>query len=126
MSLESWKAEFYPVEAKDATGSDAEALEHSIVKWTGLLKKNLKKHDGKKAEGFLKRVSFDGIPAFVVDGSSCALCAKHFAAKAGCRECPIFMATGADCEKAFLAFSFSDNARPMLTLLKRTKKWLES
>ena len=48
MSVETWKEEFYPVDATDdevQEGSIFILLDHSILKWTGALPENLKKHD---------------------------------------------------------------------------------
>ena len=42
MSIESWKAEFYPVEAAEVSAEDA--LAHSLKKWQGLQEESLLKH----------------------------------------------------------------------------------
>jgi len=42
-SLDTWKAEFYPIEAKDVSEEDAGA--HAALKWSGLTKENLDKHN---------------------------------------------------------------------------------
>lgn len=42
MSIESWKAEFYPRPANEVPA--AEAAEHSLQKWRGYLPENLAKH----------------------------------------------------------------------------------
>ena len=131
MSLETWKAEFYPVEADKATGSDMEALDHSIVKWTGLLKNNLEKHGVEKERLRERLIIFGtdfGTDAFIVNGTSCALCRKYTKVRddePDCNECPIWRMTGLNCERKFASFALWDDARPMLTLLKRAKKWLE-
>lgn len=44
MSLITWKAKFYP-EPANARMSKRDALLHSLRKWEGLTKENLKKHD---------------------------------------------------------------------------------
>lgn len=50
MSIESWKKEFYPVEASEFYGetrtirSVLAAVDHSIRKWEGIRPANLKKH----------------------------------------------------------------------------------
>ena len=45
MSIESWKAEFYPIEAKDVKGDDLERIDHALLKWSGVTEENLKKHE---------------------------------------------------------------------------------
>ena len=44
MSLKTWKKEFYPKEAIDAIKTELMATKHSLRKWRGLTKANLKKH----------------------------------------------------------------------------------
>jgi site-specific DNA-cytosine methylase len=45
MSVETWKAEFYPVGARVAAeAGPVDAAEHSRRKWTGFLPRNLKQH----------------------------------------------------------------------------------
>lgn len=36
MSIESWKAEFYPVPAEDCPQNDKDMLAHAKLKWSGL------------------------------------------------------------------------------------------
>ena len=43
MSIESWKAEFYPTPADEA--SKDQAIAHSLRKWEGLRKENLDRHE---------------------------------------------------------------------------------
>lgn len=43
MSLQSWQDEFYPVEA-DQPQTQLDAARHSLQKWQGVMKKNLKRH----------------------------------------------------------------------------------
>lgn len=43
MSIESWKAEFYPIPANEVKPADAAA--HSAQKWRGYLPENLAKHE---------------------------------------------------------------------------------
>lgn len=71
MSLESWKKEFYPVDACEIEGL-VDAAKHSLKKWEGLLSENRKKHgvilnkDSDLEEG--------GGGIILLDGTSCALC----------------------------------------------------
>lgn len=43
MSIKTWKEEFYPVKPRKSM-TTKEAIEHSLRKWEGLRKSNLKKH----------------------------------------------------------------------------------
>ena len=73
MSLNSWKKEFYG-KMSDAKKSEIKALQHSIQKWTGLLKKNLKKH---KCNISFVDIYDDGDEPFSISGDTCALCERH-------------------------------------------------
>ena len=43
MSLETWKAEFYPIPAEYVSTDDA--LRHNLSLWVGIRQENLDKHD---------------------------------------------------------------------------------
>jgi hypothetical protein len=94
MSLETWKAEFYPIEA-DQCPID-QAVAHSLLKWQGLTAENLAKHGVERHANSSRIGSGD---AFLWIGSdSCALC-HHFHTddpeedeygdESYCRECPL-------------------------------------
>lgn len=93
MSIDTWKAEFYPTEAVDCTPEDS--LKHSLQKWTGFNKKNLAKHKCK-----LSNIDFDikiidsDFNFFYIDSSSCALCENFFDDDNECHECPLAIARG--------------------------------
>jgi hypothetical protein len=99
MSLETWKAEFYPTDATDLANelTCLGAAEHSLRKWTGLLKKNLSKHGMR-----LNRASLllfeDGVPNLsrltIMGSFSCALCMKH---DDQCAKCPIVLSGNKEC-----------------------------
>jgi hypothetical protein len=124
MSLASWKKEFYSIEAKEC--SKEKALDHSIRKWTGLLKSNLKKH---KVEKIYERVIDGSGDTLYINVSSCALCC-YFVVLA-CSDCPLCEVRGQTrCDTAtpiegqdpYHAFTRYGDARPMLKWLKRAKK----
>lgn len=73
MSMETWKAEFYPVEAIVATGSELEAAEHSLKKWEGRSPDNLKKHE-LHLSGIHTITDEDAGEDFDFNGNTCALC----------------------------------------------------
>lgn len=91
MSLETWKEEFYPIEADKSVGSQLEAVEHSLRKWRGLDADTLKRHGLRQAYNGLKE---DGEPHFFIDYTSCALCLLVNAVNDGCDKCPLFKARG--------------------------------
>ena len=85
MSLESWRKEYYPVDADKLTSRDDKVLiEASLLKWIGLQKGNLAEHGLKK--------NIDCGRLFVgthrLSGSrNCSLCTKHW--DDGCYNCPL-------------------------------------
>lgn len=89
MSLQSWKEEFYPVEAQYA--SPEEAVAHSLRKWEGLRPENLQKHGLVQNGKHLEEVDSEDEEYFI-SGDSCALC--HHYAEDECNCCPLFKARG--------------------------------
>ena len=85
MSIESWKAEFYPVEADKCPKENVVA--HSIRKWEGLYADNLKKHGLEVDSDYIEDCLYD---RFYIDSSSCALCQTHFT----CGDCPLYKVRG--------------------------------
>lgn len=78
MSLESWKAKFYPVPAEQTTVE--KAAEHSLLKWRGLTKDQLHRHKPVKQQDSGRGIrEANGPGAFVVNAQSCGDCplAKH-------------------------------------------------
>jgi hypothetical protein len=139
MSLESWKAEFYPVSAKKPR-SDVARLRHSIRKWVGLRKANLKKHECHKDEVDDSLWYTDKGP-FSVDTTSCALCEKYFdhahEDDGQCRGCPLKNTLGSRCddlkngqEMPYTVWLDSSNPEPMIialcaSLLRVDKKFAQ-
>lgn len=89
--MHPWIEEFYPVEAEQAAGSDAEALQHSLKKWQGLRPENLGKHGVIRGPFTTLHAAGSEDPLIYVDGSSCALCKRY---EAGCKPCPLYAANG--------------------------------
>ena len=108
MSIKTWKEEFYPVPVKDFLGTEYQAVEHSIRKWTGLRQVNLDRH-GCKAQFYasyqvgMRR--YTGVidlaeDFFGIDSDSCALCAVHTSSASGyanCSDCILKEITGDGC-----------------------------
>ena len=126
MSFATWIEEFYPVPADDCPRE--QALEHSILKWTGLLPENLEKHGVQKCASYVQDPK--GILWLRLDASSCALCAHHWRQKWGCKDiedpCPIMRVTGNTCDARYLEFITSGQATPMLDLLRQVKEALDA
>ena len=80
MSLDTWKAEFYPVEAEKVKKRDA--LAHSLQKWLGLRPGNLWKHKVWRP-GSAIRIE-DCYAELWIGGDTCALCAHYLNTK-----CPL-------------------------------------
>lgn len=74
MSLETWKAEFYPKRAGKTTKE--EAVAHSLAKWIGLRPDNLAKHGVEvDKEKCIVEIGDEPSEEFVqVSGGTCALC----------------------------------------------------
>ncbi len=90
MTLESWKSEFYPIEASEVP--ESEAVAQSLQKWIGLRKENLDKH-----ECFLDEFGVVDVNGeyLMINADSCALCSYY--QLAGCGICPLSEA-GYGCE----------------------------
>ena len=85
MSLESWRKEYYPVDADKLTSrNDAVLIEASLLKWIGLQEGNLAEHglekDGRCFGFYVEDEHLSGT-------SHCALCTKYF--RKDCVGCPL-------------------------------------
>ena len=109
MSIKSWLAEFYPVDAQDAEDmTNLQAVRHSLQKWTGLRKENLAAHEVCIGEEYhpkavvpIKRSKSFSNPDRIlrIDNNTCALCVKH-ADVDFCRTCPLARARGRQCDRS--------------------------
>lgn len=121
MSLKTWKQEFYPCDAISRKAAK-DPIAHSLRKWEGLLKKNMRAHDVRMNGAYVG----DGNGHLRIDAYSCALCQSYYNVRDDeCSRCPIFKATGDDCLLVFDAFFSRHDARPMVNLLRKTKKFSE-
>jgi hypothetical protein len=85
MSETTWKKEFYPVEATSVR--KAQALNHSIRKWRGLMPDQKKKHKVSR-----RARAFAGI---TIDAKSCALCEVNQATlNEPCHGCELYEVRG--------------------------------
>ena len=132
MSIQSWKARFYPVEAYKACSNPIEALKHSIRKWSGATKANLSAH------GLVKVTDCSGLyvkgddrnPVINFGTNTCALCQfaqnKDLCGSTNCRFCPIVIRLGHRCYEenergidAYGRFVEKNDPRSMIALLKK-------
>ena len=108
MSLQSWKDEFYPVDASECGKSHREQLEHSLRKWRGATKENAAKHGCFYKDHFViskAESECSGYPKAMGFGTkSCALCKNN-----RCRDCPIFLSGRHSCISIVSEYAASDN-----------------
>ncbi len=148
MTLRTWREEFYPVPADIV--SEEHAVTHSINKFEGLRKANLKKHDVYKHN---KSISNDAKYLYIqpmgsekvykddldkklniplsIDGTSCVLCILH-EKKGSCITCPIYLykktkssiaRTREPCSVEYITWLADGNPEPMIELLYATQEW---
>lgn len=130
MSLASWKAEFYPVDA-----NSKEALKHparhSIRKWTGLSRDNLRKHGLRKVGQFIIQDGNGSV--FEIDDDTCALCQHDVRHTKNhlCDSCPLYEVRGhVPCGRAmsdeeespYRTFGRTGRVLPMLKWLRKALK----
>lgn len=130
MSLETWKQEFYPINAREVSKDDA--IQHSLTKWRGLRPEALARHGvvmkGKSvAEAGNEERSLDAI---FIDAHTCALCHHYEGAYGECLECPLFNHLGERCDEyeasPYKRFSLYNNPEPMIKALEATLKAQEA
>lgn len=132
MSLETWKKKYYPIPADKVT--KAGAIQHSLTKWIGLRKTNLREH------GLLIGVRGLSAPEMPllwleINSTTCALCCLYYGKlpkreNGPCFNCPLYKVRGGyacDCftpskdgngEAPWVAFSLDDDPEPMIKCLR--------
>lgn len=138
MSLQTWMDEFYPTPAQKFP-TELEAVEHSLRKWKGLTKENLKKH-------CVDQHRFSIIDAsdvkLDIDCTTCALCQYHVESPeyiADCNKCILkkvnvseFNGQQYSCDSTmpekhtgiYQEFMSYGNPQPMIELLEKAKAYL--
>ena len=132
MSLKTWKKEFYPT-APTKCKTEKAAVKHSLQKWTGALKENLKKHELECASSGLFEVGTDDVDSsFYFDEHTCALCKVHRDTEGcvKCEDCVLFgLRDGRSCDigagAPYITFLTTNNPKPMISILKKALKKLE-
>jgi hypothetical protein len=146
MSLQTWKAEFYPIDAIDCP--EDQAISHSLQKWLGLLPENLAKHEVQNCKGKVieaQNVTSDA-PGVWINADSCALCRHHhaddpeedeFGDEQYCNECPLAITRGGACDHRLMdddqneyleaespwhEFNHNRDPQPMIYWLQQTQQ----
>lgn len=127
MSLETWKAEFYPIPAYEVDSWNAVA--HSTQKWIGLREENLLRHGCRRVEDDATMIVADENSgfSFEVSGISCALCVWHIDRREvgapRCGTCPLKLALDARCDETddlpWRQYTYSGDPEPMIAALKK-------
>jgi hypothetical protein len=136
MSMETWEAEFYPIDARDCGAKDAVA--HSLRKWRGLRADALQRHGMTVVATPMScpRIT-DGRNELSIDADSCALCVEYFHDGeayddfGACGSCPLYLVAGHPCTdtphegpSAYGAFAGSRrDPEPMIALLERAEAY---
>lgn len=130
---ESWRKIYYPIEASEAAkGSMLDAVKHSLKKWTGLTKANLKKYGLRNAYGLIgtKYQPYE----FWADDDTCSLCNKYLHKDGNCRKCPLYIVRdGVQCdsqmdaekESPYGLFIAKGKPTQMIKWLRKAKKYAE-
>lgn len=70
MSIYSWREEFIPISALGCHKDDHSMIAHALLKWSGALPENLKKH----GVSYENHAVSDGINGIKFNALTCALC----------------------------------------------------
>lgn len=117
MSEESWKAEYYPVDAKDVSKDDA--IAHSLQKFIGLRRENLENHGVELEDNVVCGIE--------INSDSCALCHHYMNTKwvsALCISCPIALDTkkcSGDDKWPWGQWATKDDPEPMIAVLQKAQ-----
>jgi hypothetical protein len=136
MSVFTWKKEFYDVKPS-ADMTRKQSIAHSLKKWKGLTKENLKKH-GLTIKADTPAIYDTEGKAFDIDCDSCALCLKYGDSSGdfvlglidSCDACPLFKVLhNNQCddgdESPYIKWLDSGNALPMIKALTKLTKLKE-
>ena len=70
MSIDSWREEFMPIPARGCPTDDHSMIAHALLKWSGALPENLKKH----GVSYENHAVSDGSKSIIFNGTTCSLC----------------------------------------------------
>lgn len=133
MSLETWKAEYYPVPATEVAKADAVA--HSLRKWEGLRLEAVERY-GLAAGGRMLRNQHREAGVFMIIDTTCALCIQYLEARHGCPLCPLKIVRGVPCDvdleigdhtepAPYVEYIHGGDPEPMISWLNKAGKWEE-
>lgn len=123
MSVSTWKKEFY-TKPKD-TMTDKQCAEHTLKKYTGVLKENLVKHEviKPKKDSYLEGKNGK---TFYFDIDSCSFCGKYcFKEDSSCEGCPLYKEEGVTCfseKSSYMKFTKTSNPNKLISLMKKIIK----
>lgn len=131
MSLKSWERQYYKKPACECTKE--EAVQHSILKWTGLIGSNLKRHGLKRLTWYRYGACGATIEdklrnRFIAGISTCALCFHYHPY---CLDCPLSRVRGGwqcctklpkETRSPYDRFIKNGAVKPMLQYLVKAKK----
>lgn len=135
MSMETWKAEYYPVDASAAGLKKGDAAmrkfatKHSLRKWIGARKENLDKHGLRLRSLTVTEPAPGGDIELPFTASTCALCEVYYnreadGSNARCVRCPLYKISGEPCfggdgtDRPYDA-AHSGDLEPMIKLLSQ-------
>jgi len=114
MSIETWKNEYYSIEACRVPGTKLDALTHSLTKWIGLREENFERHgvikvlDSLVEPGTRNRLRIDGV--------TCALCCTYVGVGSddcdSCQYCPL-----RSCQREYRSWWRHGDPEPMIKRL---------
>jgi hypothetical protein len=120
MSLETWKAEFYPVPAEQCPKE--QAVEHSLRKWIGARPANLYRHGLFKVPltSYIRNgATNESLPFGLIQ---CALCCEYYWRQPPCCGCPLVAVLSRPCcgdaTSPYRAFIMRDDPEPMIAALE--------
>lgn len=124
MSLDSWKAEYYPVPAREC--APGESVAHSLKKWRGLTPESLMQNNVGIIDRYIL-VQNKGQGSLKIDSDTCALCVNFYDDDAEdgrdfnpCESCPIYELLGRPCAEEYGKFLDNGNPYPMIRILEKT------
>jgi hypothetical protein len=123
MSLQTWKEEFYPIPASECRKEDA--VKHSLRKWIGLKKENLKKHGLRHLGGSWISEVENNENGIVTSSPSCALCTLFVCGPESGIRCPILGFSGRTCDDQYQCFTVDKHPECMIKLLSEVDVWYD-
>lgn len=132
MGIASWKKEFYKGRVRDAAKDDLDAINHSLLKWTGLLPENLERHGVVRGERSIQGDDGRGnIKWFYINDETCALCHQVHVVDyhSGCGDCLYHQwyteSCDANARSPYEVWRLQGNPVPMIKALENVRDKVE-